>query len=221
MTGNPGLGQCAKRRATSQRPMHEPGLATAYVPSHSCTSPTAATPVATRPRGPPLPLVSLGPPSPPPAGNPNPCLALGTLHRAPVGRHGRPGPSGFGLCGRLPKYGVGGFMFNSSSSSARSTHTAHALPRNARPSIWQMANGRTAGAMAGAVCGRRRATAGRLGARAGRRAALVAAARQTKQRSTRDDPRPFDPAVTYSGGTLISASPGWICSRPVANRSAE
>ena len=30
--------------------------------------------------------------------------------------HGRPGPLGFGLCGRLPRHGVGGFMFNSSSS---------------------------------------------------------------------------------------------------------
>ena len=30
---------------------------------------------------------------------------------------GRPGPLGFGLCGRLPRNGVGGFMFNSSSSS--------------------------------------------------------------------------------------------------------
>ena len=29
--------------------------------------------------------------------------------------HGRPGPLGFGLCGRLPRHGVGGFMFNSSS----------------------------------------------------------------------------------------------------------
>ena len=33
--------------------------------------------------------------------------------------HGRPGPLGFGLCGRLPRHGVGGFMFNSSSSSSR------------------------------------------------------------------------------------------------------
>ena len=32
--------------------------------------------------------------------------------------HGRPGPLGFGLCGRLPRHGVGGFMFNSSSSFA-------------------------------------------------------------------------------------------------------
>ena len=32
--------------------------------------------------------------------------------------HGRPGPLGFGLCGRLPRHGVGGFMFNSSSSSS-------------------------------------------------------------------------------------------------------
>ena len=31
--------------------------------------------------------------------------------------HGRPGPLGFGLCGRLPRHGVGGFMFNSSSSA--------------------------------------------------------------------------------------------------------
>ena len=31
--------------------------------------------------------------------------------------HGRPGPLGFGLCGRLPRHGVGGFMFNSSSPS--------------------------------------------------------------------------------------------------------
>ena len=29
---------------------------------------------------------------------------------------GRPGPLGFGLFGRLPRHGVGGFMFNSSSS---------------------------------------------------------------------------------------------------------
>ena len=32
--------------------------------------------------------------------------------------HGRPGPLAFGLCGRLPRHGVGGFMFNSSSSSS-------------------------------------------------------------------------------------------------------
>ena len=31
--------------------------------------------------------------------------------------HGRPGPLGFGLCGRLPRHGVGGFMFNSPSSA--------------------------------------------------------------------------------------------------------
>ena len=31
--------------------------------------------------------------------------------------HGRPGPLGFGLCGRLPRHGVGGFVFNSPSSS--------------------------------------------------------------------------------------------------------
>ena len=30
--------------------------------------------------------------------------------------NGRPGPFGFGLCGRLPRRGVGGFVFGSSSS---------------------------------------------------------------------------------------------------------
>ena len=43
--------------------------------------------------------------------------------------HGRPGPLGFGLCGRLPRHGVGGFMFNSSSSRRWSHARRLIVPR--------------------------------------------------------------------------------------------
>ena len=85
---------------------------------------------------PPLPLVSLGRP---------PRLRRGTRTlawpstpstvRRPWARgfcpHGRPWPLGFGLCGRLPRHGVGGFMFNSPSSLVllKPPPKTHSFPR--------------------------------------------------------------------------------------------
>ena len=50
--------------------------------------------------------------------------------------HGRPGPLGFGLCGRLPRHGVGGFVFNSSPSARQhpenKRETRPAIRRSAR-----------------------------------------------------------------------------------------
>ena len=43
-------------------------------------------------------------------------LSASASARPPPSPHGRPGPLGLGLCGRLPRHGVGDFMFNSSSS---------------------------------------------------------------------------------------------------------
>ena len=55
--------------------------------------------------------------------------------------HGRPGPLGFGLCGRLPRHGVGGFMFNASSSRGFDrgpwSKRAH---KNTRGHVWRVAN---------------------------------------------------------------------------------
>ena len=46
--------------------------------------------------------------------------------------HGRPGPLGLGLCGRLTRHGVGGFMFNSPSSANKWANRAVWLSRGPR-----------------------------------------------------------------------------------------